>query len=70
MHRYRSPAGHSAYPPAIESGTGSQPDFVRDEDLTGSDEGEIIPYAHRDIKPGYVEISAELVLSQKHHDRR
>jgi serine/threonine kinase 16 len=56
--------------------------FDHDEEVAQAEEGEMIPYAHRDIKPGSVVhhafplvyllvIDATLRLTpQKHHDRR
>jgi serine/threonine kinase 16 len=51
MHLYRLPSVN-AYPPP----EGLQPELVfdGDEELPIAGEGELIPYAHRDIKPAYV----------------
>jgi serine/threonine kinase 16 len=40
MHQYRLPAVKATYPPA-----------EMDQPSTSDVEGELIPYAHRDIKP-------------------
>lgn len=40
MHQYRLPAVNATYPPA-----------EMDQPSTSDVEGELIPYAHRDIKP-------------------
>ncbi|ORX39901.1 putative serine/threonine-protein kinase [Kockovaella imperatae] len=53
MHRYRLPST-SAYPPAQSNSGELDPVFDGDEDLQGADAGEMIPYAHRDIKPGNI----------------
>lgn len=54
MHRYRLPAVNASYPPIREEDPLiNQPEavFDGDEELAGASEGELIPYAHRDIKP-------------------
>jgi serine/threonine kinase 16 len=60
MHRYRLPAVSATYPPTREADDDplvsgpSEPVFDHDEELGQAEEGELIPYAHRDIKPGCV----------------
>lgn len=48
MHRYRLPSVSTDYPPTRED-----EGLMRDETIFDSEEntGEMIPYAHRDIKP-------------------
>lgn len=47
MHRYRLPAVSATYPPAI-----GEDEVVFDgDDEVDTSQGEMIPYAHRDIKP-------------------
>ena len=48
MHRYRKPAASSSYPPPSDTV------FDGDEELADSSRDELVPYAHRDIKPGFV----------------
>jgi len=60
MHRYRLPAVNATYPPHREDV--SLPDqsalvFDGDEELAETTEGELVPYAHRDIKPGNIMIA-------------
>lgn len=47
MHRYRLPAVATSYPPESRQ----QPE---EEGQSGLEEGEMVPYAHRDIKPAFV----------------
>ena len=68
MHQYRLPSiPISSYPPAttddhspLITGGPPEPVFDGDEEMgigAGAGqghEGEMVPYAHRDIKPGYV----------------
>ena len=68
MHQYRLPSiPISSYPPAatddhspLIKGGPPEPVFDGDEEMgigAGAgqgQEGEMVPYAHRDIKPGYV----------------
>ncbi len=54
MHHYRLPAVSATYPPTREEDSLlSQPDVVfdGDEDLNDAEQGDLVPYAHRDIKP-------------------
>jgi len=54
MHRYRLPAVTASYPPEREEDPLiNQPEavFDGDEELAAVEEGELVPYAHRDIKP-------------------
>jgi serine/threonine kinase 16 len=53
MHRYQLPAVSANYPPTREDEglINGETVFDGDEELSGVEEGEIIPYAHRDIKP-------------------
>ena len=54
MHRYRLPAVIASYPPIREDDpliSQPEPIFDGDEELSTNDEGELVPYAHRDIKP-------------------
>lgn len=56
MHQYRLPAVSATYPPTRDDEPlMNQPELVFDvpEDEPGQ-EGELVPYAHRDIKPGNV----------------
>ena len=55
MHRYRLPAVSASYPPAQEADDDplmTEPVFDGDEELGTEEEGQLVPYAHRDIKPG------------------
>lgn len=60
MHRYRLPSVQSTYPPTREGDNDplisgpAEPVFDHDEEVAQAEEGEMIPYAHRDIKPGWV----------------
>lgn len=57
MHRYRLPAVSANYPPQQQDDHDplmGEPVFDGDEDLGPTEEGQMVPYAHRDIKPGYV----------------
>lgn len=56
MHRYRLPAVPASYPPSDRLTAESEPIFDGDEELSTAEEGEMIPYAHRDIKPAYVHV--------------
>ncbi|TXT07279.1 hypothetical protein VHUM_03449 [Vanrija humicola] len=62
MHQYRLPAVTASYPPTRDEDNehllGNQPELVFDapEDEPGQ-EGELVPYAHRDIKPGNIILS-------------
>lgn len=51
MHRYKLPAVSTNYPPTRGDAPMAETVFDGDADLEAEDEGEIIPYAHRDIKP-------------------
>jgi hypothetical protein len=88
MHRYRLPSVQSTYPPTREGDNDplisgpAEPVFDHDEEVAQAEEGEMIPYAHRDIKPGSVAFNSLPLLyrsttnatlrltPQKHHDRR
>jgi len=55
MHRYRLPAVSASYPPAQEADDDplmTEPVFDGDEELGTEEEGQMVAYAHRDIKPG------------------
>jgi hypothetical protein len=55
MHRYRLPAVSASYPPAQEADNDplmTEPVFDGDEELGTEEEGQMVAYAHRDIKPG------------------
>jgi hypothetical protein len=55
MHRYRLPAVSASYPPAQEADSDplmTEPVFDGDEELGTEEEGQMVAYAHRDIKPG------------------
>lgn len=55
MHRYRLPAVSASYPPAQNADDDPlmlEPVFDGDEELGTEEEGLLVPYAHRDIKPG------------------
>lgn len=57
MHRYRLPAVSASYPPQQQDDDDplmGEPVFDGDEELGPAEEGQMIPYAHRDIKPGRV----------------
>ncbi|RXK39507.1 NAK protein kinase [Tremella mesenterica] len=59
MHRYHSPVDSSTYPPtqgADPLSGENDPLFDRDES-DPTVEGELVPYAHRDIKPGNIMIA-------------
>ncbi|WWD15942.1 hypothetical protein CI109_100366 [Kwoniella shandongensis] len=58
MHQYRLPAVSASYPPTNreEDPLVSEPVFDRDEELADAEQGEMIPYAHRDIKPAAPEL--------------
>lgn len=61
MHRYRLPAVSASYPPQQsdnETALMAEPVFDGDEELGVAQEGRPVPYAHRDIKPGYVDQSS------------
>lgn len=56
MHTYRLPAVTATYPPREDDDVPlmagpSQPIFEHDDEVETATEGEMIPYAHRDIKP-------------------
>jgi len=58
MHQYRLPAVTATYPPhrddePLLSQPGETLMFEAPEDEPGQ-EGEMVPYAHRDIKPGNI----------------
>ncbi|RSH91998.1 hypothetical protein EHS25_009369 [Saitozyma podzolica] len=63
MHRYRLPSVQSTYPPTREGDNDplisgpAEPVFDHDEEVAQAEEGEMIPYAHRDIKPGNIMIA-------------
>lgn len=54
MHRYRLPAVSASYPPetADHDPLMVESVFDGDEELGLEEEGQMVPYAHRDIKPG------------------
>lgn len=55
MHRYRLPAVSASYPPQQQDDHDpliGEPVFDGDEELGHTEEGQLVPYAHRDIKPG------------------
>lgn len=55
LHRYRLPAVSASYPPTQEGDHEpliADPVFDGDEELGSLEEGQLVPYAHRDIKPG------------------
>ncbi|WWC90008.1 uncharacterized protein L201_004938 [Kwoniella dendrophila CBS 6074] len=53
MHQYHLPAVSASYPPTREEDPlVGEAVFDHDEELANAEEGELIPYAHRDIKPG------------------
>lgn len=54
MHRYRLPAVSASYPPetADHDPLMVEAVFDGDEELGEVEDGQMIPYAHRDIKPG------------------
>ncbi|KAK6902962.1 hypothetical protein I203_108223 [Kwoniella mangroviensis CBS 8507] len=55
MHNYHLPAVSASYPPTREDDPlVGEPVFDHDDELANAEEGELIPYAHRDIKPAYV----------------
>lgn len=57
MHQYRLPNISASYPPTREDEPlVGETVFDHDEELTGEDRGELVPYAHRDIKPAYVPV--------------
>ncbi|WVQ78297.1 hypothetical protein IAT38_000382 [Cryptococcus sp. DSM 104549] len=52
MHQYHLPAVSASYPPTREDDPlVGEPVFDHDEELANAEQGELIPYAHRDIKP-------------------
>ena len=54
MHQYRLPAVTASYPPTREEEpliNQPEPVFDGDDELAVAEEGELIPYAHRDVKP-------------------
>ena len=53
MHRYRLPATSASYPPPLPESTAEEI-FDGDAELESANDGENVPYAHRDIKPGLV----------------
>ncbi|KAL7424144.1 Serine/threonine-protein kinase env7 [Cryptotrichosporon argae] len=62
MHHYRLPAVQATYPPANQSEERGLLDpsdvvFDGDEELDDAQQGELVPYAHRDIKPGNIMIA-------------
>ncbi|WVQ70051.1 uncharacterized protein L199_008275 [Kwoniella botswanensis] len=55
MHNYHLPAVAASYPPTREDDPlVGEPVFDHDDELANAEEGELIPYAHRDIKPAPV----------------
>lgn len=55
MHQYRLPNISASYPPTREDEPlVGETVFDHDEELTEEELGELVPYAHRDIKPAYV----------------
>lgn len=75
MHQYRLPAVTASYPPTRDDDhehlLGNQPELVFDapEDEPGQ-EGELVPYAHRDIKPGWVPSCCFELTRQQHYPVR
>lgn len=53
MHQYRLPAVNASYPPPVAGDEESALLHSTPEPVTG-EEGEMVPYAHRDIKPGNI----------------
>lgn len=54
LHQYRLPAVSASYPPIREDDplvSRSEAVFDGDEELASAEDGELVPYAHRDIKP-------------------
>jgi serine/threonine kinase 16 len=73
MHRYRLPAVSASYPPAQEADNDPlmvEPIFDGDEEIGTLEEGQLVPYAHRDIKPGYVRPTRRMLNNQEHNDCR
>ncbi|WVR05218.1 hypothetical protein IAU60_002230 [Kwoniella sp. DSM 27419] len=67
MHHYRLPAVNASYPPTREDEPLNPPVFDHDEEVADAGEGEMIPYAHRDIKPAArinVETRQQALLEQ------
>lgn len=57
MHQYHLPNISASYPPTREDEPlVGETVFDHDEELTEEDQGELVPYAHRDIKPAYVSV--------------
>lgn len=62
MHTYRLPAVDATYPPHRDDDpliNQPEPIFDGDESLETAADGEMVPYAHRDIKPAQVATFAE-----------
>lgn len=61
LHQYHArPISAAIYPPSQEGDaliTQPDPVFDGDEELGSAESGELIPYAHRDIKPGNIMIA-------------
>ncbi|WWC61092.1 uncharacterized protein I303_103670 [Kwoniella dejecticola CBS 10117] len=58
MLSYHLPAVNASYPPTREEDPlVGEPVFDHDEELANAEQGELIPYAHRDIKPGNIMIA-------------
>lgn len=59
MHQYRLPAVSATYPPTREEEF-DNPELVFDAPMDEpGQEGELVPYAHRDIKPGNIMLTGE-----------
>ncbi|WRT67161.1 uncharacterized protein IL334_004127 [Kwoniella shivajii] len=68
MHQYHLSGISASYPPTREDDPlVAEPVFDHDEELANAEQGELIPYAHRDIKPAAqitVETRQQALLEQ------